>query len=116
MGCAASTKPAADHAAAEARTDTTAGAPSVAFDPGRPYRLDPQVALRPEPFGALAYHYGNRRLTFVRAVELVDLLNDLGRHDSLDAALAASSVPPARWPAFRKALASLADSEVIVAC
>ncbi|MFM7094839.1 MAG: mycofactocin biosynthesis chaperone MftB, partial [Actinomycetota bacterium] len=23
--------------------------------------LSPQVALRPEPFGALAYHYGNRR-------------------------------------------------------
>ena len=27
--------------------------------------LDPQVALRPEPFGALAYHYGNRRLVFL---------------------------------------------------
>ena len=108
MGCAASTNPAAEHTAA----DHTA----VAFDPGRPYRLDPQVALRPEPFGALAYHYGNRRLTFVRAVELVDLLEDLAHHDSLDAALAASPVPPARWPAFRKALASLADSEVIVAC
>ncbi|MCY7299756.1 MAG: mycofactocin biosynthesis chaperone MftB, partial [Ilumatobacteraceae bacterium] len=27
--------------------------------------LHPQVALRPEPFGALAYHYGNRRLVFL---------------------------------------------------
>lgn len=112
MGCAASTKAAADDAA----PDRGADAPPVAFDSGRAYRLDPQVALRPEPFGALAYHYGNRRLTFVRAAELVDLLKDLGRHDSLDAALAASPLPPARWPAFRKALASLADSEVIVAC
>ena len=111
MGCAASTNPAAGHPAAVGESD----APPVAFDPGRPYRLDPQVALRPEPFGALAYHYGNRRLTFVRAVELVDLLNDLARHDSLDAALAASPLPATRWPAFRKALASLADSEVIVA-
>ena len=78
-----------------------------------PYELHPQVALRPEPFGALAYHYGNRRLTFVRATELVDLLRDLGEHESVDAALAASNVAPARWPAFRTALAGLEQSEVI---
>ncbi len=75
--------------------------------------LHPQVALRPEPFGALAYHYGNRRLTFVRADELVDLLRALGEHRSVDDALAASGVAPARWPAFRRALASLEQSEVI---
>lgn len=115
MGCAASTNPVADHEADHEAAAAAAGPPLMAFDPGRPYRLDPQVALRPEPFGALAYHYGNRRLTFVRAVELVDLLNELARHESLDDALAASPVPPARWPAFRNALAALAASEVIVA-
>jgi putative mycofactocin binding protein MftB len=78
-----------------------------------PYELDPQVALRPEPFGALAYHYGNRRLTFLRAPELVELVRSLGDHPSIDAALAASDVPPARWPSFRRALESLADLEVI---
>ena len=36
-----------------------------------------QVALRPEPFGALAYHYGNRRLNFLRAKELVTLVESL---------------------------------------
>ena len=100
MGCVASTKAAGN---------------AGPFDPARPYRLDPQVALRPEPFGALAYHYGNRRLTFVRAAELVDVLRNLDRHETVDAALAASPVPPARWPAFRNALASLATSEVIIA-
>ena len=78
-----------------------------------PYELHPQVALRPEPFGALAYHYGNRRLTFVRATELVDVLRSLGSHESVDDALAASDVDPARWPAFRRALAGLEESEVI---
>jgi putative mycofactocin binding protein MftB len=34
-------------------------------DLDRPYRLSPRVAPHPEPFGALAYHYGNRRLTFL---------------------------------------------------
>jgi putative mycofactocin binding protein MftB len=83
------------------------------IDIASPYELHPQVALRPEPFGALAYHYGNRRLTFVRAEELVEVLKSLAAHASVEAALAASTVPPSRWPAFRKALASLEESEVI---
>ena len=29
---------------------------------GEAWRLDGSVALRPEPFGALAYHFGTRRL------------------------------------------------------
>ena len=46
------------------------------------WELDPQVALRPEPFGALAYHYGNRRLTFLRSSDLVELVRSLGDHGS----------------------------------
>ena len=83
------------------------------LDPSAPFELDPQVALRPEPFGALAYHYGNRRLTFLRAPELVELVRTLGEHPSVDAALAASTISAPRWPSFRKALASLHESEVI---
>jgi putative mycofactocin binding protein MftB len=77
------------------------------------WELHPQVALRPEPFGALAYHYGNRRLTFLRSPELVALVEHLGEHDSIDDALAASSVEPRRWPAFRSALASLAEGDML---
>jgi putative mycofactocin binding protein MftB len=77
------------------------------------YELDPQVALRPEPFGALAYHYGNRRLTFLRSPDLVALVRDLGSHESIDAALAASGNAPARWPSYRQALESLVECEVL---
>jgi len=80
--------------------------------PGR-YELDPQVALRPEPFGALAYHYGNRRLTFLRSPDLVTLLQGLGDHASLDDALVASGIDERRWPSFRRAVASLVESEVV---
>ncbi|HYJ73050.1 MAG TPA: mycofactocin biosynthesis chaperone MftB, partial [Actinomycetota bacterium] len=52
----------------------------VAFDPERRYALHPQVALRSEPFGALAYHYGNRRLIFIRSASLVELVRGLDRH------------------------------------
>jgi mycofactocin biosynthesis protein MftB len=85
------------------------------FDPGASYRLDPAVALRPEPFGALAYHYGSRRLTFLRSPLLAALVRDLDQHDSVEAALEAS-VPESQRPAYRKALADLAASRFICAC
>ncbi len=83
------------------------------FDPGAGYRLHPRVALRPEPFGAMAYHYGNRRLNFLRHPDLVALVETLGEHESVDAALAASDIEQRRWPSFRKALASLAASDFL---
>ena len=89
-------------------------APALAFDPSAPYRLDPQVALRPEPFGALAYHYGTRRLTFLRSPLLAEVVRDLENHPSAESALAAS-VPEADRPAFQRALAALVDSRFILA-
>ena len=85
---------------------------SLVATPAR-YELDPQVALRPEPFGALAYHYGNRRLTFLRSPDLVMRVQARGAHESLDDALAASDIDERRWPSFRRAVASLVESEVI---
>jgi mycofactocin biosynthesis protein MftB len=83
----------------------------VSFDSARPWHLHPQVALRPEPFGALAYHYGNRRLVFLRAPELVELVRTLEDHPSVDSAL--ESVPEGRRAAFRRALDSLSGSQMI---
>jgi putative mycofactocin binding protein MftB len=84
-----------------------------AFDSDQAWSLHPKVAIRPEPFGALAYHYDNRRLNFLRSTELVDLLESLGDHPSARAALADSGIDRARWPAYERALAALAASEVI---
>ena len=86
----------------------------TAFDADRAYRLHDQVAVRPEPFGALAYHYGNRRLNFLRAVELVTVVESLDRHPSVRAAFDAAGIDPRRWPSFEKALASLAASDFLV--
>ena len=84
---------------------------SVALDAA--YEVSPQVALRPEPFGALAYHYGTRRLVFVRRPELVALLKDLPAHTSLAGALEATGIASERWPSFISALSSLEESEII---
>lgn len=39
---------------------------STEQSPDRAWLRDPEVALRPERFGALAYHFGTRRLSFLR--------------------------------------------------
>jgi putative mycofactocin binding protein MftB len=81
--------------------------------PERAYALDADVAVRPEPFGALCYHYGNRRLTFLKSPEIVEVVQSLGCHESVTATLTACGIEPGRWPAFLEALASLEASEVI---
>ena len=48
----------------------------------RPWRVHPQVALRDESFGALAYHYGTRRLLFLKSPTLVELVSALDRYPS----------------------------------
>ncbi len=83
------------------------------FDPARPWRRARSVALRPEPFGALAYHFGNRKLSFLKSKTLVTVVEKLADHPSADAALAACDVPEAQRPAYVRALADLARSQMI---
>jgi mycofactocin biosynthesis protein MftB len=85
----------------------------MTLDLDRPYRLNPAVALRPEPFGALAYHFGNRRLTFLKTLQLVSLVRALGAHDSLAAALDAADIPLSQRAQYVTALGALAESGVI---
>ena len=79
----------------------------------RAWRLAEQVSLRPEPFGALAYHFGTRRLSFVTDRTLLAVVEALADHDSARAACAAVGVPDERLPAFERALATLADGAMI---
>jgi putative mycofactocin binding protein MftB len=85
----------------------------VAFDLDRAYRLSPAATLRPEPFGALAYHFGNRRLSFLKSRQLVTVVRLLDSHDSAAGALDAAGVPAEQRARFAAALAALAESEVI---
>ena len=85
----------------------------MAFDLSRGYRLNPAATLRPEPFGALAYHFGNRRLSFLKSRQLVTVVRLLESHDSAAAALDAAGVPAGQRGRYTEALAALADSEVI---
>ena len=75
--------------------------------------LHPQVSIRAEPFGALAYHFGNRKLVFLKHQDVVAVVQDLSRHPVLADALTAVGVHPDRWPSFVAAIDSLRSSDFI---
>ncbi|MER6075635.1 mycofactocin biosynthesis chaperone MftB [Streptomyces sp. NPDC001852] len=83
------------------------------FTPERPYRCSPSVALRPEPFGALAYHFGTRRLCFLKSPQLVAVVRSLADHPDVHAALDAAGVAAGERAAHLGALASLAAGGLI---
>jgi putative mycofactocin binding protein MftB len=79
------------------------------------YRLNPLVALRPEPFGALAYHAGDGKLSYLACPELVRFVRALVMHASLRDALDAAELGGTRRARILAALEALADTGVIVA-
>ncbi len=89
-------------------------ADEVPFDPSLPWQKSPSVALRPEPFGALVYHFGNRKLSFLKSMPLVAVVKALGDHPDVPSTLVACEVPPGQHAAYVTALATLARSQMIV--
>ena len=77
------------------------------------WALSPSVALRPEPFGALAYHFGNRKLTFLKRPELVAVVRALGEQPDVRSALIVAGIPESQHSAYADALAGLAHTDMI---
>ncbi len=86
----------------------------MTFDLERAWQLDQQVALRPEPFGAMAYHFGTRRLSFLKTKKLLDVVEGLGEHASGRAACVAAGVSQTEMGSYERALATLATSGMVV--
>jgi putative mycofactocin binding protein MftB len=83
------------------------------FDATLPWRRARSVALRPEPFGALVYHFGNRKLSFLKSKQLVAVVETLAEHPTALAAIAACGVPEGQHRTYVRALADLARSQMI---
>ncbi|GAB2660422.1 mycofactocin biosynthesis chaperone MftB [Gordonia jinhuaensis] len=84
------------------------------MDLGRAWALSPRVAVRPEPFGALLYDFGTRKLSFLKNLTLVRIVDDLAAADSADDAIARCGVAESDSAIYRRALESLARSGMIV--
>jgi mycofactocin biosynthesis protein MftB len=89
--------------------------PARPFDLDAAYELHPQVSVRPERFGALLYHFGTRRLTFLKSPALLTVVNSLASQPSARAACAAAGLTGADLPAYSRALATLAAGRMICA-
>ncbi len=97
-------------------SDTGASSDTAAsrdFDLDAAWRLHPQVSVRPERFGALLYHFGTRRLSFLKSPALLAVVESLGTQPSARAACAAAGVEPGDLPAYARALSALAASQMI---
>lgn len=87
------------------------GAP---FDPDLSWRLHPQVAVRPESFGALLYHFGTRKLSFLKNPTIVAVVESLAEHPDVRSACRAAGVDDAQQAPYLHALAILAASTMLV--
>jgi putative mycofactocin binding protein MftB len=85
------------------------------FELDRAWSLSDRVALRPEPFGALAYHFGTRRLSFLKSRTLLAVVESLADQPTGREACAAAGIPAAELPAYTRALATLAETGMITA-
>jgi putative mycofactocin binding protein MftB len=83
------------------------------FDLDRPWQLHPQVSVRPEHFGALMYHFGTRRLSFLKSPMLLTVVQALDEAPSARAACAAAGVTDGELTAYATALATLARTQMI---
>jgi mycofactocin radical SAM maturase len=99
---------------APALGEARAATASQPFDLDRPWHLDPRTAIRPEPFGAMLYHFGTRNLSFLKSTTLLTVLRRLAEHPTARAACTASGVTEAELATYTRALATLAGSQMIV--
>ena len=84
------------------------------FDLDAGWRLHPQVSVRPEPFGALLYHFGTRRLSFLKDPVLARVLRALDGEPTARASCRAAGLPETPPVAVVAALATLAGTGMII--
>ena len=94
-------------------TATTHEALDTAGVLDRAWELSSQVSIRPESFGALLYHFGTRRLSFLKDRRLLDVVQRLPHSDTARAACLAAGVTDAQLPAYAKALSTLAATDML---
>jgi putative mycofactocin binding protein MftB len=83
------------------------------FDLDAAWQLHPQVSMRPERFGALLYHFGTRRLSFLKNTTLVTIVSSLAQEGSARGACAEAGVGVEELPVYSRALATLVASDMI---
>jgi len=77
------------------------------------WELAPQVSVRPEAFGALLYHFGTRRLSFLKDRRLLAVVQGLGDAPTARQACARAGIGPSELRTYERALARLAETDML---
>jgi putative mycofactocin binding protein MftB len=77
------------------------------------WALAPQVSVRSEPFGALLYHFGTRRLSFLKDRRLLAVVQALGEAPTARQACLTAGVEASELRAYERALARLAETDML---
>jgi putative mycofactocin binding protein MftB len=85
---------------------------SVPLD--RTITVHPRVSIRPEPFGALLYHFGTRQLSFLKDRRLLETVRACDGTRTLRAALAEAGVPDTQTERYGRAVMTLIASSMLV--
>ncbi|MDX2545013.1 mycofactocin biosynthesis chaperone MftB [Streptomyces sp. WI04-05B] len=84
------------------------------MDLDRAWDLHPQVSVRPEPFGALLYHFGTRKLSFLKDRRLLAVVQSLADAPTARDACLAAGLDEGELPRYGRALAVLVQSSMLV--
>jgi putative mycofactocin binding protein MftB len=95
-------------------TVSAPAAAAVVFDPDHGWRLHHQVSVRPESFGALLYHFGTRKLSFLKNTTIVEVVSALADHPDARSALRAAGISDAEQAPYVHALSVLVQSKMLV--
>ena len=79
----------------------------------RAWDLSPRVSIRPESFGALLYHFGTRRLSFLKDRQLLDVVQRLSDHDTARDACRAAGLTEQQLPTYARALSTLVATDML---
>ncbi|WP_166870956.1 MULTISPECIES: mycofactocin biosynthesis chaperone MftB [unclassified Salinibacterium] len=79
-----------------------------------PWQLHPQVSVRPEPFGALLYHFGTRKLSFLKDRTLLAVVQSLAVSATARDACMSAGVTDTELPRYQRALGTLATSSMVI--
>jgi len=78
------------------------------------WSLSPSVVLREEPFGAMAYDFSTRRLSFLKSPKMLDIVGGLDEYPCALDACRAAGIGERELPVFADAMSRLADVGMLV--
>lgn len=70
--------------------------------------------MRPEPFGALLYHFGTRKLSFLKNRTVVEVVNSLADHPDARSACRAAGIADSDQGPYLHALSVLVSSKMLI--